>query len=523
MFDTKYGELVTLLSDKFVAFRTAYFPDEQNAYVAAEDWLQTAIADPTGLPASVRAALVNADKDIATAEATRAIEGGHARRFAARRFPMPPGAAAGATLQIQQKAQDIVAGVEPQDAAAVHRAAALRRRRRWSAPDRHGRGRSKYITALASGPNIASGLANVGYDAQSKLISAASSFYGARSEAAKVVSQTNQFNATATQDAASKEPAVRTHHHRTSSGASGRGRCARQMATSLFNNACQFWQQLQRLCIRSSHGFQHHEEPISARNSGLRMATNGIVDQMNNFGESVPTPIAPQARYGGTAAEASTLQERAGILSGLQTAAPARPAPAAPAPAVATQPVAKPLRSHGNRPVSRKGNRSTWFETSIHAASSAESRKQPVGCRQQHGSDAKGRSRAGGWSIRAEWRSTRSKGRVMAAVSTTMSMSIFTARTSRSRRVSASQCFRQACLLKQSKTSSNRRLVNRVQPHEKMGLRQGAMRGVRRLCRRLRQCHRQGGEQIQDTSSSRDPESADGKSGCRCSTLRSTS
>ena len=84
---------------------------------------------------------------------------------------------------------------------------------------------------------------------------------------------------------------------------------------------------------------------------GLRMATGGIVDQMNNLAN-----LSNTDRYklgmSGTAAEASTLQERAGILSGLQTAAPAAPAPAAPAPAapapaapapaVATQPVAKP-------------------------------------------------------------------------------------------------------------------------------------------------------------------------------------
>lgn len=71
---------------------------------------------------------------------------------------------------------------------------------------------------------------------------------------------------------------------------------------------------------------------------GLRMATGGIVDQMNNLAN-----LSNTERYklgmSGTAAEASTLQERAGILSGLQTAAPAAPAPAAPA---ATQPVAKP-------------------------------------------------------------------------------------------------------------------------------------------------------------------------------------
>lgn len=236
MFDTKYGELVTLLSDKFVAFRTAYFPDEQNAYVAAEDWLQAAIADPTGLPASVRAALVNADKDIATAEATRAIEA-VMRNFAARRFPMPPGAAAGATLQIQQKAQDIVAESSrkmlQQSIEQLRFVTEKTLNLRQIAMDEA----IKYITALASGPNIASGLVNVGYDAQSKLISAASSFYGARSEAAKVVSQANQFNATATQDAASKNlQSELTIIEDKLKALLAEAAALAQMATSLFNN-----------------------------------------------------------------------------------------------------------------------------------------------------------------------------------------------------------------------------------------------------------------------------------------------
>jgi len=85
---------------------------------------------------------------------------------------------------------------------------------------------------------------------------------------------------------------------------------------------------------------------------GLRMATGGIVEQMNNLANMSNTD-----RYklgmSGTAAEASALQERAGILSGLQTAAPAAPAPAATVPsAAAVQP--KPydhmatIQSRGN-------------------------------------------------------------------------------------------------------------------------------------------------------------------------------
>lgn len=71
---------------------------------------------------------------------------------------------------------------------------------------------------------------------------------------------------------------------------------------------------------------------------GLRMAAGGVIEQMNNLANMSNTD-----RYklgmSGTAAEASALQERAGLLSALQ---PSTPAPAAPAAPAATQPVAKP-------------------------------------------------------------------------------------------------------------------------------------------------------------------------------------
>lgn len=84
---------------------------------------------------------------------------------------------------------------------------------------------------------------------------------------------------------------------------------------------------------------------------GLRMATGGIVEQMNSVAN-----LSNTDRYklgmSGTAAEASTLQERAGILSGLQQAVPT-PVPAATVPsAAAVQP--KPydhmatIQSRGN-------------------------------------------------------------------------------------------------------------------------------------------------------------------------------
>ena len=54
-----------------------------------------------------------------------------------------------------------------------------------------------YIKALASGPDIASKMTNVGYDIQTKLISAASQFFSARANAAEVVARAASMDADA--------------------------------------------------------------------------------------------------------------------------------------------------------------------------------------------------------------------------------------------------------------------------------------------------------------------------------------
>ena len=65
-----------------------------------------------------------------------------------------------------------------------------------------------YVEALASGPDMASRLVGVGYDAQSKLISSAASFMNARTGAAELVSKVNQYNNSLTFEAATKNQAA---------------------------------------------------------------------------------------------------------------------------------------------------------------------------------------------------------------------------------------------------------------------------------------------------------------------------
>lgn len=235
LFDTKYLELVALLSDKFALFRTTYFPDEQNAYVAAEDWLQAAVTN-NGIPSAIKTQLLDAERDAINAEATKAVEELTAA-FAAKRYPLPAGALAFATTQVQQKAMDATAeGARKLTLTAfeqmkfsVEKLLALRQMAMSSAID--------YIKALASGPDMASGLINTGYDAQSKLISAVSQFYGARIEAKKMESLINHGNAEREQQAGSENlKSELTLIEDRLKAMLTEAQALAQMATALYNN-----------------------------------------------------------------------------------------------------------------------------------------------------------------------------------------------------------------------------------------------------------------------------------------------
>lgn len=197
LFDTKYQELIAVLVEKFTAFQTTYFPNEQDVYEQAETWVSEAMANPDqAIPAAVAAQLLTDVKSRAYAEAAVQSDAALAT-FAARRFPLPSGAAASAVLQVTQKAQDSISEASrklmmsyiEQMKFAVEKTIAMRQQAMSSAID--------YIKALASGPATASGVVNIGYDAQAKLISAASSFYNARTEASALVKRAEQFNVTA--------------------------------------------------------------------------------------------------------------------------------------------------------------------------------------------------------------------------------------------------------------------------------------------------------------------------------------
>lgn len=206
-YSDQLDEIVALLEGKFTSFRTAYFPDDSVSYSAAEDWLQAAVSDPSGLPTAVRAQLLGDAQATILADASRASDAVLAT-FAARGFPLPPGAAAAAVTEIQGKAQDsiaeasrkiTIAGIE-NIRFAIEKVTGLRQ----SAMD----AALEYIKVMASGSDMAGRLIGTGYDAQSRLISAASDFYRADTSAKEMVSAVARFNSGQSLEAATKNQAA---------------------------------------------------------------------------------------------------------------------------------------------------------------------------------------------------------------------------------------------------------------------------------------------------------------------------
>jgi len=201
-FSTEYIALATWLEGEFTSLITAKFPNEHTLYASAESWLAAALANPeVGLPAAVASQIWTDDRDRITADASRS-QADVFDSFAAKGFPIPPGAAASAAIKIQQKAQDEIAESSRRVAAmsvdmqkfTVESAMKLR--------DMMLRDTTDYIKALVSSPDVVSRMVNIGYDAQQKLISSAADFYRADAQAKDIIAKANQFNASLTFDAA---------------------------------------------------------------------------------------------------------------------------------------------------------------------------------------------------------------------------------------------------------------------------------------------------------------------------------
>lgn len=225
------------LASRYTSFYTTHFPDEHTAYEAAEDWLQAAIANPdAGLPPAIVAQIWGDDKARILGDKSRAQDAVLAQ-FAARRFPLPPGVAASAVMQIEQKAQDALA--ESSRKVAIL-SVELQKFNVGKLLELRGLAVDasiKYITALASGADIASRITGIGYDAQSKLISSVSQFMNARSQVAETVSKVAQYNnSTALEAAVKNQLADMGMVENKLKALLSEAQALAQMTTALFNN-----------------------------------------------------------------------------------------------------------------------------------------------------------------------------------------------------------------------------------------------------------------------------------------------
>lgn len=235
-YGTEYNEIITTLLAKFSTFFTSYFPNDTATYSAAETWLSNAIANPAGLPASVVTQILADDQARVVPNKQRAQDS-VIRQFAARRFPLPSGPAASAILQIEQKAQDELAEASrklmimsiEQQKWNVEKILDLRKMAMSSAID--------YLKTLFAGPDSASRVVGIGYDAQAKLLSSASDFYRADTSAKEMVSKVKQFNSTQSLTAAEKNQATEMALINAKVEALfAEIKSIAQMATSMYNN-----------------------------------------------------------------------------------------------------------------------------------------------------------------------------------------------------------------------------------------------------------------------------------------------
>lgn len=241
LYDTKYQQLITVLDAKFSSFIANHFPDDATAYADVEAWLIAEMANPDRvLPASLANIIWNEDRSRILQDAARASADITAQ-WAAKGYPIPPGAAVHATLQINTKAQEELARSSRNVATktfemaydklkfVVQTVVSMRPMAMSAALD--------YIKSMAVAPSLANQLVDAGYGAESKLRTAAATYYGAQTDAAKMTYAANEYNAKATQGAAERNQASELSmiDYRLKA-LLAEAQALAQMATSLFNN-----------------------------------------------------------------------------------------------------------------------------------------------------------------------------------------------------------------------------------------------------------------------------------------------
>ena len=180
LYGSTYSQIITDLSGKFAGFFSEYFPNECDYLSGAQTQLCEMLTGGTGIPAHIEDQIWQRDRSRVLEDANRARDETLAT-FAARGFPLPPGAAAHAIRLAQSDASNKIAQ-QSRDVAIKHLEMLVDNIKFavQNALDYRIKGiqaAGEYIRVLALGPEIAMKLATSAAGAQAQLINAASSYY----------------------------------------------------------------------------------------------------------------------------------------------------------------------------------------------------------------------------------------------------------------------------------------------------------------------------------------------------------
>lgn len=204
LYGSTYDQIIADLSDKFAGFFSEYFPNECDYLREAQAKLCEMLGGGSGIPAHVENQIWQRDRTRVLEDVSRARDDVLAT-FAARGFPLPPGAAAhtmrlaevDANNKIAQQSRDVaIKHVEiliENIKFAIQQALDYRIKGIQAAGD--------YIKVLALGPEIAMKLATSAAGAQAQLISAASQYYRNRIAVEELRLDAAKFNAAAHNEA----------------------------------------------------------------------------------------------------------------------------------------------------------------------------------------------------------------------------------------------------------------------------------------------------------------------------------
>jgi hypothetical protein len=198
LYDATAQGVINTLTGIYSDFLSTYFPED--AYIAdAQDWVARALTvGGAGINTVVEAQLWGRARDRALTDANRTRESLEAD-WAARRFPLPPGALRFGSLAIHRSAQDAIAEAARSQASegfkmevenariALDKAVSLRSLALSSA--------GEYIRTLSAGPQIAASVASMVVESQTRFSATMTDYYRAQLGAVEIPVRVSTTNA----------------------------------------------------------------------------------------------------------------------------------------------------------------------------------------------------------------------------------------------------------------------------------------------------------------------------------------